>query len=54
MLMLDYIKCMLTGIKSWHDNILACTNKRTYKNVSDKQGKLRETKIKEMPVGCLK
>jgi hypothetical protein len=26
MLMLDYIKCMLTGIKSWHDKILACEN----------------------------
>jgi hypothetical protein len=33
MLMLDYIKCMLTGIKSWHDNILACTNKWIYKKM---------------------
>jgi hypothetical protein len=24
MLMLDYIKCMLTGIKSLHDKISAC------------------------------
>jgi hypothetical protein len=50
----DGLKGMLSGIKSWHDNILACANNWIYKNISDKQGKLKENKIKEMPVGCLK
>src|SRR3989337_1020207 len=65
MLMLNYIKCMLSGIKSWHDrNISMCRTMRI-SNVSDKQRKLMENqarqdrpriqkKIKEMPVRCLK
>jgi hypothetical protein len=35
---------MLSGIKSWHDKILACANKWIYKNISD--NKERKWKIK--------
>jgi hypothetical protein len=62
--MLVHNKCMLIGIKSWHDkrNISMCRT-ISISDVSDKQRKLMDNqarqyrpriqkKIKEMPVGC--